>query len=370
MLRFSAGVKAAFGLFSIVMVAGCSNTQGSRALLPGVVLPDSHAAKNGGAIVALWVASQSQSYIYGQDERGKRTVMALDVGANGCMGPQGIKVDHQRRLWVACSDGQYGPGTVQVYKPGRNSPSKTYTAAGRCGTMMKIRFAKPPHCRECGCSWEAALDDVAFDGEGNVFAAETFECTHDGGINCGANFDVLWWNSRSSKAGSIYSTASAESFFLDIDVAGNLYVGAASRCTYSQYVCTEDSIDEITGPTSISPVVTTIIPAGSDELGGVYVSNGGGVLNVVDETARTASQYRLPWVTSEMPFNVLGPTLTRMGEGRPISGGFDADDDHLALGDADGWADIGNVARNNWSAVTNKNLKYGNGGAAYVPSDK
>ena len=369
MLPFSIAVKAALGLFLIATLAGCSNAQGSRALLPGVVLPDSHARNDGGAIVGLWVASPSESYIYGQDKRGKRTVMALNVGANGCVGPQGIKVDHQRRLWVACNNGH-----VQRYEAGQSSPSKTYTAACcRCRNTPELGFAKPPRCGSCKCRWEAALNDVAFDGKGNVFAAETFECIYtDNAINCGTVFGVLWWDSRSSKAHSVYSNsiASAESFFLDVDAAGNLYVGAASRCTYSPYVCTEDSIDEIADPTGTSPVGTTIIPAGSDQLGGVYVSNGGSVLNVVDETTRTISQYRLPWVTSEMPFNVLGPTLTRMGQGHPISVGFDLGDEHVVLADADGWADVGNVARNTWSAVSNKNLKYGNAGAAYVPSDK
>jgi hypothetical protein len=94
------------------------------------------------------------------------------------------------------------------------------------------------------------------------------------------------------------------------------------------------------------------------------------VLNVIDETARTISQYSLPWIASETPFNVLGPTLARTGKGEPTSGGFDRSDKHLALGDAGGWVDVGGVASNHWSTVGNKNLKNGNYGAAYVPSDK
>ena len=100
------------------------------------------------------------------------------------------------------------------------------------------------------------------------------------------------------------------------------------------------------------------------------MSNDGSVLNVVDETARTISQYELPWIANETPFKILGPTLTRMGEGEPTSGGFDRGEKHLAIGDADGWIDIGNVASNRWSAAGNENLKHGNLGAAYVPSDK
>lgn len=117
-------------------------------------------------------------------------------------------------------------------------------------------------------------------------------------------------------------------------------------------------------------MLTELTPPTSDQLGSVYVSNNGSVLNVVNETARTISQYKLPWIASETPFNVLGPTLTLMGKGRPTSGGFDESDKHLALGDADGWVDVGSVAANHWLAVSKKNLKNGNHGAAYVPSDK
>ena len=66
-----------------------------------------------------------------------------------------------------------------------------------------------------------------------------------------------------------------------------------------------------------------------------YASNAAAVLavlNVVDETARTISQYTLPWVTGEAPFNVLGPTALKKNEGKPISGGFNPRDSRLALG--------------------------------------
>jgi hypothetical protein len=51
-------------------------------------------------------------------------------------------------------------------------------------------------------------------------------------------------------------------------------------------------------------------------------------------------------------------------------GGFDLHDKHLALGDAYGWVDVGDVGTNHWLAVSNKHFKHGSSGAAYVPSDK
>ena len=158
-------------------------------------------------------------------------------------------------------------------------------------------------------------------------------------------------------------------FSLDIDVAGNLYAGFSDNCYRGSYNC-ENAVVEVTDPTNSPLVMEIISPVLSDLLGGIYVSNNGTVLNVVNVTARTISQYRLPWVTNEAPFNVLGPTPTQMGRGAPMFGGFDLHNTHLALGDADGWVDVGDVGTNHWSAVGNKHLKHGSSGAAYVPSDK
>jgi hypothetical protein len=42
----------------------------------------------------------------------------------------------------------------------------------------------------------------------------------------------------------------------------------------------------------------------------------------------------------------------------------------MAIGDASGWLDIGNVATNRWHGVGNPNFYSGLNGAAYTPSDK
>jgi hypothetical protein len=131
-------------------------------------------------------------------------------------------------------------------------------------------------------------------------------------------------------------------------------------------------LDEISNPTTASPKITHLIaPYASSSVGALYVSNKGQVLNLVDSESRTMLQYALPWVSHESPFNVLGPTPTNYyGGGYPIAGGFDRGDKQAVLGDAFGWLDVGKVAKNRWSAVTNVNLFPGVLGAAYVPSDK
>jgi len=327
--------------FSAAMLAACGGSQSQFGQLPIRGSSTDPSANVETTAVGLWVASPPKNRIFGQDKSGKKTLVSLNLGTNQCGGPGGIKVDHQERLWVSCTgqDGESELG-IQVYDPGRTTPAKTF-GGGTIGYEY---------------------NDVAFDGNGHVFGAIIGDCV----FNCSSYGGVEWWSASSPKKGRVISSdALAVADYLDADAAGNLYVGASpkSQC------CTENSVVEINDPTT-SPTITTIISPGSDQLGGIYVSDSGTVLNVVDVTARTISQYQLPWVPSETPFNVLGPTVTRMGKGQPTSGGFDAGDTQLALGDADGWVDIGNVATNRWSAVSNENLKHGDGGAAYVPSDK
>jgi hypothetical protein len=152
-------------------------------------------------------------------------------------------------------------------------------------------------------------------------------------------------------------------YYLDADATGNIYADA-----YTQGVGFQ--VFEIVNPASTCYAVTTIIPATADQLGGVYVSKHGSLLNIVDSTARTVSQYALPWIKNELPFNVLGPTLRRTHKGQPVSGGFDRSDANLALGDAESWIDVGNVGTNRWSVVRSRHIETGVFGAAYVPSDK
>lgn len=363
---------------STIPISLGSGSPASATLPPRAALsagPQS-ARNNGPAAVGLWIAATSQNYIFGEDAGGKKTLAAIDAGANGCAKPTGIKVDHKHSLWAACAAGYPQPGSVQKYPPGSSAPSATYNDSYSSGspTADRLIVHQPKGGGGSHCTFSGYPTDVAFDSRGHVFAANASSEGECGDLIMQPNlitfFDgpVVWWYAQSPKKVhlSISTQAETAAYDLDVDNAGNLYFDGGYGCQYS---C-QPAVFELSDPTSASGVLTMLTPPTSDQLGGVYVSNHGSVLNVVDETTRTISQYELPWIANETAFNVLGPTLARMGKGEPTSGGFNKGDEHLALGDADGWVDIGSVAANHWSAVSNKNLEHGNYGAAYVPSDK
>ncbi|HVN70195.1 MAG TPA: hypothetical protein VMU38_11175 [Candidatus Binatia bacterium] len=360
------------------LLTGCSSGRGVNALPPGLSSPGSPQAVSpvaGG--VALWISSPQQNEIFGLGKDGTRVLTKIDGAANSCYSPNGIKVDHGGNLWVACysnyplSTCQGGSpgceGLVQMYPSGSVQPVTYRPLKGSCAGNRRHEI--------CSDTF-AAPSDVALDASGNVFSvnATIGGCTEGSNwVSCGGNdsgsfsYWIVGKPIRPMRIAAIDNMQAAS--YLDADAAGNLYVSGSVSGTCVPPACAT-IVDEIAKPTSKSRVVTQIIGPTSDQLGGVYVSKNGSVLDVVDETARTISQYALPWVASETPFNVLGPTLEQMGKGEPIAGGFDKAEKHLAIGDADGWIDVGDVAGNRWSAVGKRDLKRGNAGAAYVPSDK
>jgi hypothetical protein len=156
--------------------------------------------------------------------------------------------------------------------------------------------------------------------------------------------------------------------YADADGSGDLWF------TFSGYDSKQNygfGLGEITNPTT-NPALTVVEPIGTYQFfGGVYVSNAGKTLNVIDQNARTISQYHLPLSTGGKPFNVLGPTYTNaFGLGDPVSGGFNRTDSKVAIGDAFGWLDLGKISTNHWQGISNPNFYSGLGGAAYTPSDK
>jgi len=318
--------------------------------------------------VGLWVSVPSTNQLLGLSRSGRQTIATIDTSVNGCYSPTGVKVDGKQNVFVACNADyscQYASnaceGLIEAYAPGSTSPSATYPDY---------------HSEYCGkhnnCWTYASSNDVALDSRGHVFAANLTVTSCYAGvkaiIECGtAGGGYSWWHVGGSQSAHINVPNYYDEYFyyLDVDAAGNLYIDGAP------YFGTGPSqVYEVTNPTRASWAITAIVPPTSDRLGGVYVSNAGTVLNVVDETSRTISQYALPWVASETPFKVLGPTLQQTGRGQPISGGFDRNEKHLALADADGWIDFGVIANNTWTTAGKKNLGSGAFGAAYAPSDK
>jgi hypothetical protein len=329
------------------VVAGCGGALQSPPIGTFSAQQNAHAPKS---VVGMWASNGNQ--IFGQNAKGTKTLTVLTPSKYGCSPAWGMKVDHSKNLWVACGGYESeSTAAVQKYAFGSNKPAATYVESLDCGK---------------GCRFQSSGFDVAFDSSEHLFEANptsyfcTPSCTE-------AAYPVVWWNanSASSNATAISDPNLNNAHFIDVDGAGNLYV--------SGYAKSGTLLDEISDPTSSSPTITTLISDPNSEMPpAVYVSDQGKVLNLIDPTTRTVSQYALPWLSSESPFNVLGPTKTGyFGKGEPYDGAFNLGDKMMAIGDLAGWVDVGRIKNNRWSMALNINFfYYGILDAVYVPSDK
>ena len=317
-----------------------------------------------GAKIALWAANTNFNYLLGQDATGRKTVTAVDLSQNSCYSPVAVKVDGAQNVWVGCELTSFSGtnGAVQEYS-GAGVLQKRYLPA--CPTA-------PAHCR----SFSGYGYDSGLDAGGNVFASLNLYDIQICNPSCvdtlSAGFE--WWpKGNPSATPRLISTGANCSpvcgvGFMDVDGSGNLWFTVSG---YDQSSNFGFGLGEIANPTK-KPHFTLVEPIGTyGFFGGVYVGGGGKTLNVIDQKARTISQYHLPLAPSGAPFNVLGPTpQTAFGVGDPVSGGFNHAETKLAIGDTGGWLDVGKVASNAWSAVANLNFYSGIEGAAYTPSDK
>ena len=339
----------------VALLTGCAGSSQSLPSASSASLTfgtQPHIEFNPRAKVALWALTVAYGYIYGLDSKGNKTVTAIDTMSNDCVEPSTVKVDHAENLWVSCGASTSGPGSIQEYAPGSKKPSVTFADTFSCGSS---------------CVFDGYPLDMAFDSDGHAFAVNvTQQCNP----SCPSNYPAVWWSTKSpsSPPMGISDPDFTNADYTDVDSSGNLYVEG--------YGCVGTAcgalLDEIANPTAKSPTITNLIaPGPSVSVGGVYVSNSGRVLNLVNSDARTMAQYALPWKSGESPFRILGPTGTNyFGGGYPISGGFNRGDKLVVLGDAYGWLDVGKVATNHWAVVANVNLYQGVLSAAYVPSDK
>ena len=310
-----------------------------------------HVHLDGTGKVGLWAIEGFNNLIFGQNAKGDKTVTVINTLNNGCNEPFGSKVDHAENLWTACGSYDSGNGAIQEYEPGSNTPAATFTEPENCGS---------------GCTREANLLDVAIDTNGHVFGANPGSeiCNP----SCETSGLLVWWNSNDPNSPTdINDPDLTNADYIDVDTKGNLYVEGFG-CIGSDCGAL---LDEIGNATSKSPAITNLIPPSSGATDGLYISNDGKVLNLIDGSTRTIAQYALPWISGEAAFNTLGPTENNyFNDGYPINGGFGLKDKLMALGDAGGWIDIGKVSKNRWSMGGNVNLYPGLVDAAYVPSDK
>ncbi len=321
-------------------------------------------AFHAGAKVGLWASDTNFNYILGQNSTGGKTVTAVDVSQNSCYSPVALKVDHASNVWVGCE---------LTSLSGTKGAVQEYSSAGEI--QKTFAPACPSPVAKCS-SFSGYGYDSGLDSHGNVFASlnlyDMQTCNPTCSDQLSAGFE--WWPSGNPKATPRLISVGANCSpicgvgFMDVDGSGNLWF------TFSGYTATNTygfGLGEILHPTK-KPKLTIVEPIGTyGFFGGVYTSNAGNTLNVIDQKARTVSQYHLPLSPSGTPFSVLGPTfLNAFGIGDPVSGGFNETETKMAIGDTGGWLDIGSVSGNAWSAVANPNFYSGIEGAAYSPSDK
>jgi hypothetical protein len=326
--------------------------------------PRPHFAFNPTDKVTLWASDTNFDYVLGQDMKRNETVTAIDTAANACYVPIALKVDHGRNLWVGCElqSSSSTNGVVQEYS--------------NAGQLLEQYVPSCPAPLSKCQSFSGFGYDSGLDSNGHVFASLNLyaieTCDSSCGTTLGAGFE--WWPTGKPSATPkliALGTSCAPVCgvgYMDVDAAGNLwftFVGYDSNNNYGA------GLGEVTSPTT-NPTFTIVEPIGTyGFFGGVYASNRGKTLNVIDQDARTISQYSLPLAPGGTPFSVLGPTYANaFGIGDPVSGSFNRPETEIAIGDSGGWLDIGDVASNAWSGTANPNFYSGLGGAAYTPSDK
>ena len=296
-VRPAAPVAPAFqhGLIPRVLTPAQAAGLRPTALAPWVRLRPDRFAPSGQSIhgvygakaapTTLWVTDDYE--IYEINDKGTKVLATF----TDCSGPEGIKVDHSRNVWVACTNS----GTVNMYAPG--------------ATKATLTLVDNPG----GVAYDTV--DVAVDGAGNVYASSLYayqcnkvKCYFDPG-------EISYWTASNVRDGASPSGVVNDGnltdmdYFLDVDAAGNIYTdydncGSSSSCTYD--------VDKIANPQAPTPTITTLLNS-LQFPGGIYVSKSTkyGTLNVGDQGANVISQYALPTPLGSPV--VLGPVGSGSG---------------------------------------------------------
>jgi hypothetical protein len=351
---------------SLVVAASLAACSNSSLAAPGV--PGSQRAA-AGSTVGLWVTLPSQNELLGLTVGGKTLIDTVAV--KHCTGPAGLKVDASRNVWIACNAAKGGDsGALQEY-------------AGT-GTLTAQYISKCPSnfpTGSCSKAWSSDFNDVANNGSSACGVASAYESKespseyiYGSGLICWNENDPsgtsvvypAWQCNQSGSCTGSDCGPICEAWGGDMDPSGNVwfsYYGKSGSCVgggLAEYDASTGQIGAVQSPCLLK------FP------GGVYVSNGGTVLNAIDQDARLIYQFDLPVTSSSTPVRTLGPTKTNAsGLGDPIFGSFNKADNEFVIGDVS-WIDVGHVGgkNNHWLVVTNSNFSAGVGAAAYSPSDK
>ena len=308
--------------------------------------------------VKIWSAMTDAGYVLGSSASGKKINASVDTETQTTPGyyPTGLKVDHSRNLWVANELGSSkSGGVVQEY------------ADGKLANAYSVQCPSP-----AGCNYlYSASFDVAVNSK-NVFAALEYMDYEVCNPSC-SSYNIsgfeYWPNGNPSATPTLLSVGNYCSpvcalGWADVDSSGNLWFTDSGYYDGSHYGY---GLGEVANPTT-NPKYTQVEPPGTYSFwGGVYVSNGGKTLNVIDEGARKVYQYALPLSSGGTPFNTLTPCQSGCS---PTSGGFNKGDTKMVVGDVNDWLDIGDVATNHWKQSKAPQMNSSLLGAAYTPSDK
>jgi len=320
--------------------------------------------------VRLWVANYGFSYLLGLNTSGKKIVDTIDVGSKGCLSPNSIKVDASQNLWIDCFNGPTPPG-VGI---GKTGVEQEYSADGSLRATYQFNG-----CRKSWTQCMAFSDDGGPDNHGHVFVDRSYGQYELGGHWYYINPGFYWWNAGRAKQkphfvdlGGTHCSPICQVLFMDTDNSGNIWFTYSGVSGSAQFW----GLAEVTNPTTKPKLVMIFGPGHYKLADGVFRSDGGNTLNVVDSGTQQVYQYRLPVTPASTPLRTLGPTPTGYSSGSytlgwPQTGGFNKAGTKVAIGDADGWLDVGTAASNEWTAVLNlKLISGGTFGASYTPSDR
>lgn len=311
----------------------------------------------GGKSVAMWSSLTDYDALLGSNKGNTKTLAAINTYTTaGCEDPIGLKVDGSKNIWAGC---EYNSST------GESSATEWNSS----GTEVDAYDATCPIAASKGsCDYDYGYGFDSAANSSDVFVAMTFyeydECTPSCAYVYGGGFE--YWPAGDPTATPVLVPASAygapvyDVYYMDLDSSGNIW--------FDYYGCTTAAcgygLGEVTNPTT-SPSFVSVEPPGTYEYaGGVYASNGGSTINVIDQDTHMVYQYN----TSGTKTGELGPTA--FGIGDPVTGGFGPGDKNMAIGDADGWVNIGTVSSNKWTVGKAPLDVSAVEGAAYTPSDK
>lgn len=351
---FARRTPLALGLVSFaLLLAGCNGGSASSTIPASPSRVATPLANGGGG--EIWAAAEQSSKLFGLSSNGKHVLKGISTESQPVKGgdPLTLKVDGKDLFVTDLTGGK--AGVIQEYKDGR------------------FVAAYSPDCAVSNCSdFSGSVTDVVVD-KSHVFAIMK-QIQYKVGTYYVSRSGYEYWprgNPSATPAEVLLSSDCSAICFYDAgdeDSSGNLWL----RDNGGGY---NYGVVEVTNPTSDPSMSQGLslesftIDAG--DIAGFSISNGGTVLNVGDSSHKIY-QYALPLTYNSSPFN----TLTPCSQGcDPHGFGFNRNDKLIVVGDgsaspSSGAIDIGQVSKNQWKQVTNKQFAVPFSSAVYVPSDK